>query len=115
MCLQVMADCANVLGLHQEELLQEVARVMARPARPDTDAGKAARNAAKELLRRCGRAGNMAFRAAHQDMYGRPMAAPHAPATGYPAGAMPYGYSAADYAGPTGHGDGEHDPAHHMI
>ncbi len=98
-----MAECSNVLGLHQEELLQEVAKVMAKPSKPETDAGKAARNAAKELLRKCGRAGNNAFRNAQRDMYGAPLqamhAAPHGAATGYPAGTMPYGYTGGpDYA-----------------
>lgn len=36
---QVMVDCSNVLGMFTEELLQEVARVMAKPAKPDTQAG----------------------------------------------------------------------------
>jgi hypothetical protein len=78
--------------MHQEELLQEVARVMARPAKPETEAGKAARHAAKELLRRYGRAGTTAFRAAHQEVYGRG----GVPGSMYGAGASTYGgYGAA--------------------
>ena len=38
--LQVMNDCSHVLGGHTEELLQEVARVMARPAKAETEAGE---------------------------------------------------------------------------
>lgn len=49
LCSQVLPDCSNVLGMHQDELLQEVARVMSRPAKPETEAGKSARNAAKEV------------------------------------------------------------------
>ncbi|GLI61839.1 hypothetical protein VaNZ11_004346 [Volvox africanus] len=60
---RVMRDCAGALGSHQEELLQEVARVMARPARQDSSAGRTTRQAAKELLRSYGRRGSIAFRA----------------------------------------------------
>ncbi len=36
---RVMRDCSAAIGLHTEELLQDVARVMARPARPESEAG----------------------------------------------------------------------------
>uniref|UniRef100_A0A7S3QRX5 VHS domain-containing protein n=1 Tax=Dunaliella tertiolecta TaxID=3047 RepID=A0A7S3QRX5_DUNTE len=68
---KVLNDCSNVLGAHTEELLQEVARVMARPAKPETEAGKRARHAAKDLLRSFGRAGTTAFRYANNDMFPR--------------------------------------------
>ncbi|PNH03229.1 hypothetical protein TSOC_010737 [Tetrabaena socialis] len=61
---RVLRDC-SALG-YQEELLQEVARTMARPAKPDSDAGKVTRQAAKELLRGHGRAGTSAFRAVNR-------------------------------------------------
>lgn len=91
-----MADCGNVIGMHQEELLQEVARVMARPAKPDTEAGKQARHAAKELLRTYGRAGTTAFRAVQQGYRGGSGSGPEgAAALGYPAGGVDaYGYPA---------------------
>ncbi|GLC49356.1 hypothetical protein PLESTB_000210800 [Pleodorina starrii] len=60
---RVMRDCSAALAPHQEELLQEVARVMTRPAKQDSGAGKTTRQAAKELLRSYGRAGTSAFRA----------------------------------------------------
>ncbi|GIL75610.1 hypothetical protein Vretimale_15135 [Volvox reticuliferus] len=63
---RVMRDCAGALGSHQEELLQEVARVMARPARQDSSAGRTTRQAAKELLRSYGRRGSIAFRAVNR-------------------------------------------------
>ncbi|KXZ47369.1 hypothetical protein GPECTOR_36g90 [Gonium pectorale] len=63
---RVMRDCSAAIGLHQEELLQEVARTMARPARPESEAGKNTRAAAKELLRSYGRAAADAFRAVHR-------------------------------------------------
>ena len=37
---QVLTDCSGAIGLFQPDLLQEVARVMAKPAKPETDAGK---------------------------------------------------------------------------
>ncbi|EFJ50225.1 hypothetical protein VOLCADRAFT_104049 [Volvox carteri f. nagariensis] len=61
---RVMRDCSPALDAYREELLEEVARVMARPARQDTIAAKDTRQAAKELLRSYGRAGTSAFRAA---------------------------------------------------
>lgn len=71
-----MRDCSGDLGLHQEELLQEVARVMARPAKPDSEAGKRSKAAAKELLRTYGRAAASAFRAVQRE--GRPQTGPAA-------------------------------------
>lgn len=68
--MQVMRDCSADLGMHQEDLLQEVARVMARPAKPDSEAGKRSKAAAKELLRTYGRAAASAFRAVQRE--GRP-------------------------------------------
>ncbi len=63
-----MHECASLIdGPHQEELLKEVARVMQRPSKPETDGGKRARLAAKELLRAYGRAGTTAFRAAQRE------------------------------------------------
>jgi len=41
--------------------------VMAKPAKPETDAGKRARRSAKELLRKYGQAGTTAFRAVHNE------------------------------------------------
>ncbi|MEW5313706.1 MAG: hypothetical protein WDW38_005249 [Sanguina aurantia] len=67
---KVMRDCSADLGMHQEDLLQEVARVMARPAKPDSEAGKRSKAAAKELLRTYGRAAASAFRAVQRE--GRP-------------------------------------------
>ncbi len=58
------------MGAHQGEILQDVARVMNAPAKPETDAGKRARQAAKELLRRYGQEGTTAFRAVRNE--GRP-------------------------------------------
>ncbi|KAG2497188.1 hypothetical protein HYH03_004777 [Edaphochlamys debaryana] len=63
---RVMRDCAGAVGAHTEELLQEVARTMQRPARPDTEQGRLTRQAAKELLRSYGRAGTTAFRAVNR-------------------------------------------------
>jgi hypothetical protein len=37
---RVMQSCTAVLASCQEELLQEVAQVMARPAKPGSDAGE---------------------------------------------------------------------------
>ena len=92
-----------MLSAHQEELLQEVARVMARPAKPETDAAKVAKGAAKDVLRQFGRAGTDAFMAAHRE--GRPRAVSggagagrvQAPVAGYPYAA--YGYDAAMTSG----------------
>lgn len=65
--MQILTDCAGAIGLFQPELLQDVARVMAKPAKPETDAGKRARQSAKELLRKYGQAGTTAFRAVHNE------------------------------------------------
>ena len=65
--LQILTDCSRSIGLYQNELLQEVARVMAKPAKPETDAGRCARRSAKELLRKYGQAGTTAFRAVHNE------------------------------------------------
>ncbi|KAG2443172.1 hypothetical protein HYH02_009249, partial [Chlamydomonas schloesseri] len=35
---RVLRDCSAGIGLHTEDVLQEVARVMARPAKADSDA-----------------------------------------------------------------------------
>lgn len=81
---QVLSDCSGVLGAYQQELLQEIARVMTRPAKPETDAGKRARQAAKELLRKYGQEGTSAFRAVHnEDRMHRPQ---HAGQPGAPPG-----------------------------
>ncbi|GAX80931.1 hypothetical protein CEUSTIGMA_g8366.t1 [Chlamydomonas eustigma] len=82
---QVMTDCSAVLGLYQSDILQAVAVVMNTPAKPGTDAGRRARQAAMELLRKYGQAGTSAVRAVRSEA--RPVAA----MTGY-AGPPPYGF-----------------------
>mmetsp|Transcript_32751 Transcript_32751/g.72344 ORF Transcript_32751/g.72344 Transcript_32751/m.72344 type:complete len:639 (-) Transcript_32751:491-2407(-) len=107
---QVMQECHTVLGGYQEEFLQEVARVMARPAKPDTDAGKRARQAAKELLRKYGRAGTDAFRQINQEGLPRAPAGYYPPPGQYPVypapGGTAYGYPPPGGAPPPGGGDG---------
>ncbi|PNW74097.1 hypothetical protein CHLRE_13g585100v5 [Chlamydomonas reinhardtii] len=65
---RVLRDCSAGIGLHTEDVLQEVARAMARPAKADSDAGRITRQAAKELLRSFGRAGAGAVRAANRSV-----------------------------------------------
>ncbi|KAG1668461.1 hypothetical protein FOA52_005234 [Chlamydomonas sp. UWO 241] len=87
---QVLAGC-NIDGqmsAYRPEILQEVARVMAKPAKPDTEAGKRARSTAKDLLRKYGQEGNDAFRATNA---GRPQMGHGAGMTQGPHGSMaPY-------------------------
>ncbi|GFR52704.1 hypothetical protein Agub_g15333 [Astrephomene gubernaculifera] len=85
---RVMRDCSGAIGLHQEELLREVAAVMTRPARIDTEAGRTTRKAAKELLRSYGRAGTSAFRAAHRTGAGGGNALAGHPSLSHPDAAM---------------------------
>ena len=59
---------------------------MAKPAKPETDAGKCARRSAKELLRKYGQAGTTAFRAVHNE-----------PRAGGAAMAVQGGYGLAGY------------------
>jgi hypothetical protein len=80
-----MTDCSAVLGLYQSEILQAVAVVMNTPAKPGTDAGRRARQAAIELLRKYGQAGTSAVRAVRNEA--RPVAA----MTGYGV-PPPYGF-----------------------
>jgi hypothetical protein len=87
---QVLSRCNNVLGMHEDELLREVGKVMARPARPETDLGKKCRTTAKEVLRQFGRAGTTAWRAAHREVYGGQ------------GGPTPYSYNPAEMAAAAG-------------
>lgn len=92
---RVLAECHDVIGMQQEELLQEVARVMAKPARGDEVAVHRAKTAARELLRRFGRAGQDAFRAAARSAYARPP----------PPGGLPPGSALYAVEGMTGDGE----------
>lgn len=66
---KVLSECSGVLGPHQDELLQEVARVLTKPTRNHPAAARA-KQAAKDVLRTYGRSGAEAFRsAAQQDYY----------------------------------------------
>lgn len=58
---KVLMECGGVLGPYQQELLQEVARVAARPTGKDGMSGKLAKEAAKDLLRMHGQLGQEAF------------------------------------------------------
>lgn len=95
--------------MYQQELLVEVARVMTKPAKAETEAGKVARQAAKELLRKYGQEGTTAFRAVHNEGRARPGMVGQQPAV-HPAygGAYPAGYPPppAAYGVPAAYGTG---------
>ncbi|GFR51722.1 hypothetical protein Agub_g14170, partial [Astrephomene gubernaculifera] len=58
---RVMRECEATLGGHQEELLDEVAKTLMRPAKPDSDEGKRTRDACLQLLHGFGEAGKAAI------------------------------------------------------
>ena len=66
---QVLMECSPAMTIHQDELLQEVSRIMAQPSR-NNPASARAKQASMELLRHFGRAGQDALRAARQNQYG---------------------------------------------
>ena len=61
----ILENCRDTIGFLQPDLLQEVARVMYEPSKPETEEGKKVRFTAKELLKKYGQAGTNAFRAVH--------------------------------------------------
>ena len=67
--MQVLADLgANELKDQETDLLKDVGRVLAHPVSADSEQGRAAFHAAKDLLKRYGRRGTHAFRAARAEV-----------------------------------------------
>jgi hypothetical protein len=64
---QVLSDCAAAMAIHQDQLLQEVSKILAKPARNSAPAARA-RQAAMELLRHYGAQGGNAYRAARMQV-----------------------------------------------
>ncbi len=61
--LQILAECNAAVGAHQDEVLAEVARIVAKPSRRDSTASLRAKGAARDLLRSYGRSGKACWHA----------------------------------------------------